>query len=199
MAHKDLVSYPLICNCHFERGVVSLFQRCAPSVANIQTSVLKRDVRLNAVEVPSFHHQTARCDPTDCPPPPSPARSSSARAQVPSGSGSGFVWDELGHVVTNYHVIKDARIAKVSLPGTGGNGLVAYEVGTQRARGGARRRGRPPEREEGLARRAVCSSSSCSPLLLLARDAVPPWPHPSPNSPRRRRATTVDGRRPTVE
>ncbi|HEX2878977.1 MAG TPA: hypothetical protein VHO25_05520, partial [Polyangiaceae bacterium] len=27
---------------------------------------------------------------------------------VPAGSGSGFVWDKDGHVVTNFHVIKDA-------------------------------------------------------------------------------------------
>lgn len=26
--------------------------------------------------------------------------------QVPAGTGSGFVWDDLGHVVTNYHVIE---------------------------------------------------------------------------------------------
>ena len=26
--------------------------------------------------------------------------------RIPAGTGTGFVWDELGHVVTNYHVIK---------------------------------------------------------------------------------------------
>lgn len=26
--------------------------------------------------------------------------------QIPPGTGTGFVWDDLGHVVTNYHVIK---------------------------------------------------------------------------------------------
>lgn len=34
---------------------------------------------------------------------------------VPSGSGSGFVWDELGHVVTNNHVIAAASGAIVRL------------------------------------------------------------------------------------
>ncbi len=34
---------------------------------------------------------------------------------VPSGSGSGFVWDELGHVVTNNHVIAGASRAIVRL------------------------------------------------------------------------------------
>ena len=34
---------------------------------------------------------------------------------VPSGTGSGFLWDEQGHVVTNYHVISGARGAQVKL------------------------------------------------------------------------------------
>ncbi|MEY4583120.1 MAG: hypothetical protein RL701_7823 [Pseudomonadota bacterium] len=35
--------------------------------------------------------------------------------EVPSGTGSGFVWDNLGHIVTNYHVIKGASHARVTL------------------------------------------------------------------------------------
>jgi S1-C subfamily serine protease len=35
--------------------------------------------------------------------------------EVPKGSGSGFVWDENGHVVTNFHVIRDAGAAHVRL------------------------------------------------------------------------------------
>ncbi len=34
---------------------------------------------------------------------------------VPRGTGSGFIWDESGHVVTNYHVIEDASEASVRL------------------------------------------------------------------------------------
>lgn len=34
---------------------------------------------------------------------------------VPKGSGSGFLWDEAGHVVTNYHVIAGASEAVVKL------------------------------------------------------------------------------------
>ena len=37
--------------------------------------------------------------------------------QVPRGSGSGFVWDEAGHVVTNFHVIAGAQTALVRLSG----------------------------------------------------------------------------------
>ena len=34
---------------------------------------------------------------------------------VPAGSGSGFVWDEGGYIVTNFHVIADARNLTVTL------------------------------------------------------------------------------------
>lgn len=34
--------------------------------------------------------------------------------EVPGGSGSGFVWDQKGHIVTNFHVIKDADRAIVT-------------------------------------------------------------------------------------
>ena len=35
--------------------------------------------------------------------------------QVPRGSGTGFVWDERGHIVTNFHVIQGASAARVTL------------------------------------------------------------------------------------
>jgi S1-C subfamily serine protease len=34
---------------------------------------------------------------------------------VPRGTGSGFIWDESGHIITNYHVIEDASEATVRL------------------------------------------------------------------------------------
>ncbi len=34
---------------------------------------------------------------------------------VPQGTGSGFIWDDLGHVVTNFHVIESASEAEVRL------------------------------------------------------------------------------------
>lgn len=34
--------------------------------------------------------------------------------EVPRGTGSGFVWDEHGHVVTNYHVIAGADEARIT-------------------------------------------------------------------------------------
>jgi S1-C subfamily serine protease len=36
--------------------------------------------------------------------------------QVARGSGSGFVWDNKGHIVTNYHVIEEGDMFTVTLP-----------------------------------------------------------------------------------
>lgn len=38
-------------------------------------------------------------------------------SKVPSGAGSGIIWDKAGHVVTNYHVIKDADDLAITLHG----------------------------------------------------------------------------------
>src|SRR5262245_23910118 len=35
--------------------------------------------------------------------------------EIPRGSGSGFLWDEKGHVVTNYHVLENSDRFKVTL------------------------------------------------------------------------------------
>jgi len=35
--------------------------------------------------------------------------------EVPAGSGTGFIWDEQGHVVTNFHVIQGATRAYITL------------------------------------------------------------------------------------
>jgi S1-C subfamily serine protease len=35
--------------------------------------------------------------------------------EIPQGTGSGFIWDDAGHIVTNYHVIQDASAVKVTL------------------------------------------------------------------------------------
>jgi S1-C subfamily serine protease len=36
-------------------------------------------------------------------------------AEVPAGSGSGFLWDDKGHVVTNFHVVRGAQSLSVTL------------------------------------------------------------------------------------
>jgi S1-C subfamily serine protease len=35
--------------------------------------------------------------------------------EVPEGVGSGYIWDQDGHIVTNYHVVKGADAAQVTL------------------------------------------------------------------------------------
>jgi S1-C subfamily serine protease len=35
--------------------------------------------------------------------------------EIPQGTGSGFVWDDTGNIVTNFHVIRDAEVARVTL------------------------------------------------------------------------------------
>ena len=38
------------------------------------------------------------------------------------GSGSGFIWDKNGHIVTNFHVIQEAKSAQVAILTSGGGG-----------------------------------------------------------------------------
>ncbi|NNF35802.1 MAG: PDZ domain-containing protein [Saprospiraceae bacterium] len=68
-----------------EEATIKLFEESAPSVAFITTSTLRKDYWTRDV------------------------------TEIPSGSGSGFIWDYDGHIVTNFHVIKDASKAVVTL------------------------------------------------------------------------------------
>ena len=47
---------------------------------------------------------------------------------IPRGTGSGFIWDDAGHVVTNYHVIAGAAEARIKL--SDGKEYKASLVGT---------------------------------------------------------------------
>ena len=68
-----------------EQTTIDIFERVSPSVVYITTSGQMLDLLTRSV------------------------------TEVPQGTGTGFVWDERGHVVTNYHVIEDARAAYVRL------------------------------------------------------------------------------------
>jgi S1-C subfamily serine protease len=46
--------------------------------------------------------------------------------RIPEGTGSGFVWDKQGHIVTNYHVVRNADAAQVILTLEGGKKTVDY-------------------------------------------------------------------------
>jgi S1-C subfamily serine protease len=64
---------------------IDIFERNAPSVVFIDTFAEKQDVFSPNV------------------------------MEVPLGTGSGFVWDKKGHIVINYHVVRNAKFAQVSL------------------------------------------------------------------------------------
>ncbi len=68
-----------------ERSVTELFKEASPSVVYITSIGLRRDYF-------SFRAM-----------------------EIPQGTGSGFIWDDQGHIVTNFHVISDARRAEVTL------------------------------------------------------------------------------------
>lgn len=66
-----------------EKKTIKLFQEASPSVAFITTKVNVRDYWSRNIYT------------------------------VPKGTGSGFIWDEKGHVVTNFHVIQGASEASI--------------------------------------------------------------------------------------
>jgi S1-C subfamily serine protease len=68
-----------------ELAHIDLFKRLSPSVVNITTLENQRDMFSMNV------------------------------MQVPRGTGTGFVWDERGHIVTNFHVIQGGNAARVTL------------------------------------------------------------------------------------
>lgn len=68
-----------------EQATIDLFETTSPSVLFITTANFRRDYFS-----PNIY-------------------------KIPRGTGSGFIWDKAGHIVTNYHVIKDADQATVTL------------------------------------------------------------------------------------
>jgi S1-C subfamily serine protease len=68
-----------------EKSTIALFERTRDAVVFISTSAVVQDFWSRNV------------------------------LSVPRGTGSGFIWDDAGHVVTNYHVIEGASEATVKL------------------------------------------------------------------------------------
>ena len=68
-----------------EKANIALFKSASPSVVHITTLEYARD--FFSLDV----------------------------MQIPSGTGSGFIWDEQGRIVTNFHVIKNANAATITL------------------------------------------------------------------------------------
>lgn len=67
----------------FEQTTVDLFNEASPSVVYINTNTTILNPYRRRLE------------------------------EIPTGTGSGFVWDDEGHIVTNYHVIQEASSAEV--------------------------------------------------------------------------------------
>ena len=96
----DLTPMPLAEDAVYtndELHTIQLFDAVSPSVCFITTSALRREWFSRDV------------------------------SEIPSGSGSGFVWDDQGHIITNYHVIKGASKATVTL--ADGSAYLAELVG----------------------------------------------------------------------
>jgi S1-C subfamily serine protease len=68
-----------------EKATIELFERSAPTVCFITTLTTQRDYWSRNV--------------TD----------------IPKGTGSGFIWDDNGHIITNFHVIQGGDVIKVTL------------------------------------------------------------------------------------
>lgn len=68
-----------------EKATIRLFEESAPSVCFITTTKLRRDFFSTNVH------------------------------EIPKGSGSGFIWDQSGNIITNFHVIQGASRAKITL------------------------------------------------------------------------------------
>jgi S1-C subfamily serine protease len=68
-----------------EKTNIAIYEKTRPSVVHITTLAIQQDV----------YHLNSQ--------------------EVPEGTGSGFVWDDGGHIVTNYHVIQKADAAQVML------------------------------------------------------------------------------------
>ncbi|MEY4514109.1 MAG: hypothetical protein RLZZ450_6231 [Pseudomonadota bacterium] len=86
---KIVVAPPVIPRAELsdlEKSNIALFSSRSKSVVHITTVTLQQDL---------FQRNTL---------------------EVPQGMGSGFIWDTQGHIVTNYHVIRDAHAARVTLP-----------------------------------------------------------------------------------
>ena len=69
-----------------ERNTMEVFRRADPSVVFVTNKALRRD----------FFSMNV--------------------SEVPQGAGSGFLWDDHGHVVTNFHVLEGGQAFSITLP-----------------------------------------------------------------------------------
>ncbi|MDH3675027.1 MAG: trypsin-like peptidase domain-containing protein [Anaerolineae bacterium] len=96
----------------YEQVLIDVYKDSLPSMVNIRVT--------KKTDLSGFHRFND--DPDDLTPPDEPdsdqAPESEAEPELPQeffnqGGGSGFVWDQEGHIVTNFHVIADATEIEV--------------------------------------------------------------------------------------
>ena len=68
-----------------EQGTIAIFEEASPSVVYIQSISVRRGIFTFDLE------------------------------KIPRGTGTGFLWNDQGHVVTNYHVVQGSNEAQVTL------------------------------------------------------------------------------------
>ena len=68
-----------------EKSTIALFRQASPSVVHITAIAVQRDLFTLNLY------------------------------QIPEGTGSGFIWDNSGNIITNFHVIQNADAAQVTL------------------------------------------------------------------------------------
>lgn len=84
-AYTKRSTAPVVRVTDTETATIALFEEAAPSVVFINTSKVQQDYWSRNI------------------------------MEIPAGTGSGFIWDDDGHVVTNFHVIKGASKVTVTL------------------------------------------------------------------------------------
>ncbi len=83
-----------------EQATIELFKQASPAVVHITSLALHRDAF--SLDI----------------------------TEIPQGTGSGFIWDPQGHVVTNYHVVRNSDAFQVTL--ADGTSHDAKVVGVER-------------------------------------------------------------------
>lgn len=78
----------------YEKNTIEVFEKSAPAVVYVHRMTAVKNFQIQSIQV------------------------------VPVGTGSGIIWDNLGHIVTNYHVIQGADLLGVSI----GNQIITAKV-----------------------------------------------------------------------
>jgi len=68
-----------------EKSIIRLYQQASPSVVHVTSLVVQRDFMSRNL------------------------------TRIPKGTGSGFIWDNQGRIVTNYHVVQGSNSFRVTL------------------------------------------------------------------------------------